>query len=377
MDLRLTCFEVYFKTKIMKKSIFFILFHLMLSNYLFAQQRETIVVLNIDVKRLSITPSELGQLTRYELDKLDTFNVVDKYELIQLVSHQKINLDECFSKSCMLEVAKAAGAKYAVSGSAERLQDKIFFNLRLIQVDNPSKVKSTTIEFLPYTNQIQLMTHIALLNLLDLETPTDIVEQLTESGAINSGLNNPYYHNLNLSGPRMGVTYISPKLANHIHLDGLNDGQKTSPFFTQFGYQFETQYLSENNFQALFEFIPMISGLDQGLVLPSVTVLNGFRNSATGMEIAFGPGLSLSSTSTGYYSDGQWIKVNEDNPAPPGAEVITRTDRNGEVDIQSYVVIAAGKTFTQGRLNIPINMYAVPSIHGWRYGLSVGFNAKN
>ena len=360
----------------MKRKIILILIIQLVANLLYAQKRESIVVLNIDVKRMSITPSELGQLTRYELDKLDTFNVVDKYELLQLVSHHKINLDQCFSKSCMLDVAKVSDAKYAVSGSAERLQDKIFFNLRLISVENPENVKSTTIEFLPYTNQIQMMTRIALMNLLEMELPEDVVKQLTESGAINSGINNPYYQNLNLSGPRMGFTYFSPQLANEIHLNGLNNGQKTSPVMSQFGYQFETQYLSENNFQALFEFIPMITGLDQGLALPSLTVLNGFRNSANGFEIAVGPGFSLVSTSEGYYAGNEWIKVSDDNPAPDGADVIKRIDRHGEIEPSTYVVIAVGKTLTQGRLNIPFNMYAVPSNDGWRYGFSVGFNSK-
>jgi len=341
-----------------------------------AKDRETIVVLNIDVKRLSITPSELGQLTRYELDKLDSFNVVDKYELMQLVSRQKINLDECFSKTCMLEVAKASNSSYAISGSAERLQDKIFFNLRLINVNDPGNVKSTTIEFLPYTNQIQLMTRIALMNLLDMELPDDVVSQLTESGAINSGINNPYYHNLNLSGPRMGATFFTPQLAKNIHLNGLNDGQRTSPIMAQFGYQFETQYLSENNFQALFEFIPMITGLDQGLAIPSFTVLNGFRNSSSGFEVAVGPGLAFTSTAEGYYLNNQWIKVTNDKPAPAGADVITRVDRHGDVGMSTYVVIAIGKTVTQGRLNIPFNVYGVPSTDGWRFGFSVGFNSK-
>lgn len=341
-----------------------------------AQKRETIVVLNIDVKSLSISSSELGQLTRYELDKIDSFNVVDRYELQQLVAHQKVNLDDCFSRSCMIEMAKAANAKYALSGSAERLQDKIFFNLRLISLEDSENVKSTTIEFLPYTNQIQLMTRIALMNLLDLDLPDDVVKQLTESGAINSGINNPYYHNLNLSGPRMGATYFSAELARNINLNGLNNGQRTSPIMSQFGYQFETQYLSENNFQALFEFIPMVTGLDQGLFIPSLTILNGFRNSSTGFEVAVGPALSFASTADGYYAGDEWIKVDADNPAPAHADVITRIDRNGTVEPKTYVVLAVGKTLTQGRLNIPFNAYAVPSSQGWRFGFSVGFNSK-
>ena len=318
-----------------------------------AKDRETIVVLNIDVKRLSITPSELGQLTRYELDKLDSFNVVDKYELMQLVSRQKINLDECFSKTCMLEVAKASNSSYAISGSAERLQDKIFFNLRLINVNDPGNVKSTTIEFLPYTNQIQLMTRIALMNLLDMELPDDVVSQLTESGAINSGINNPYYHNLNLSGPRMGATFFTPQLAKNIHLNGLNDGQRTSPIMAQFGYQFEKAYITTGNWQALAEIIPLISGLESNRFVPNLTILNGLRNNNSGLEFAFGPTIDVSRT-----MDGQ-------------------LDSRGIATISTALVFSVGKTIKSGEMNFPINAYLIPPKDGssYRFGLSMGWNA--
>ena len=55
-------------------------------------------------------------------------------------------------------------------------------------------------------------------------------------------------------------------------------------FVTQFGYQFETQYLNQGRVQGLFEFIPTITGLEQGLILPSMTVLHGLRDNKTGIE---------------------------------------------------------------------------------------------
>ena len=60
------------------------------------------------------------------------------------------------------------------------------------------------------------------------------------------------------------------------------------PIMTQFGYQMEWQYLSAGNLQALVEVIPLISGMDQGRFIPSLTLMNGFRHSKTGVEIAFG-----------------------------------------------------------------------------------------
>ena len=56
----------------------------------------------------------------------------------------------------------------------------------------------------------------------------------------------------------------------------------------QFGYQFEWQYMSAGNMQALIEFIPLISGMEKGRFIPSVTLINGFRHSRTGWDSAFG-----------------------------------------------------------------------------------------
>ena len=59
-------------------------------------------------------------------------------------------------------------------------------------------------------------------------------------------------------------------------------GFNANPLMFQFGYQFEVQYLNQGSFQALFEFIPMITGLDQGKFLPSISVLNGMRSNISG-----------------------------------------------------------------------------------------------
>jgi hypothetical protein len=45
-------------------------------------------------------------------------------------------------------------------------------------------------------------------------------------------------------------------------------------------------------------------------------------------------------------------------------------------ELQAGFIVAVGKTFKSGRLNIPVNMYVVPSKDGIRMGASFGFNAK-
>ena len=162
----------------------------------------------------------------------------------------------------------------------------------------------------------------------------------------------------------------------------------------QFGYQFEKQYLNEGNFQALFEFVPMITGLDQGKFIPSINFLNGIRNNTTGWEFAFGPNFSFGSYAKGYwsnpgnpsnttdYSAGSFLiegspEAGDYKSKNPNAQLEERPDSRGTTTITTGFLFAAGKTFRSGKLNLPINIFCMPSTHGLRWGISVGWNDKD
>jgi hypothetical protein len=53
-----------------------------------------------------------------------------------------------------------------------------------------------------------------------------------------------------------------------------------------------------------------------------------------------------------------------------------RIDSRGDYELQAGFIIAAGRTFKSGKLNIPVNVYLVPNKDGFRMGASFGFNAK-
>lgn len=61
---------------------------------------------------------------------------------------------------------------------------------------------------------------------------------------------------------------------------------------------------------------------------------------------------------------------------PSGAEyeITERLDSRGEVNVSLGLIIAAGKTFRSGRLNMPVNLYWSPRSDGDVIGLSLGFN---
>lgn len=164
-------------------------------------------------------------------------------------------------------------------------------------------------------------------------------------------------------GPRVGVTYISPGTTSDYLA---NEGKQ--PVITQFGWQFEGRLFTvDGNTQGLIEFIPLIGGVEQGLFIPSASLLLGVRSGGKkAFEFAIGPNLSAS------------------------------RDYNGNATIQPGVVIAVGTSFNKGNINFPINLAFIPSVGskhdiydpiskttsskkfetGMRISLVVGFNYR-
>jgi hypothetical protein len=99
------------------------------------------------------------------------------------------------------------------------------------------------------------------------------------------------------SGPRIGVGYIGAGMyADEIIAKG------KQPIVSQFGWQFETRiFTSATGLSGLAEFVPMISGMEQGLFFPSGTFLLGARvkdkfEFAVGPTIAYPSGLGMAFT---------------------------------------------------------------------------------
>ena len=137
----------------------------------------------------------------------------------------------------------------------------------------------------------------------------EAVSKLTES---QEKMNQPFYDEpLKFSGPRIGFTIIGEGYM----ADEIRDRGKT-PFITQFGWQFETRIFTlKNGTSGLFEFVPLIGGIEQGMFLPSLSALFGIRGEK-GTEFAFGPNLSLTgggmvfAVGTSFHSENVYFPVN-------------------------------------------------------------------
>lgn len=137
---------------------------------------------------------------------------------------------------------------------------------------------------------------------------------------------------INLSGPRIGFTYIQGALATE-----LRTRFDVSPLITQFGWQFETRFFTlDSGTTGLIEWVLLAGGLDQNVFLPSGTCLFGIR-SPKGIEFGLGPNFSLAGVGFAF---------------------------------------AAGVTMRSSHINFPINLAIVPSREGARVSVLVGFNKR-
>jgi hypothetical protein len=139
---------------------------------------------------------------------------------------------------------------------------------------------------------------------------------------------------INLSGPRFGLTLLGEKTVQTLKDEhDITVGSTVS----QFGWQFEKRlYTSTDGVSALMEWVPLISGLEQGLAMPSLNWLVGIRT-AGGAEFGIGP-----------------------NVTPIG----------------TGLVAAAGITVRSGALNIPLNFVYASSKSGPRVSIMTGFNIR-
>lgn len=144
------------------------------------------------------------------------------------------------------------------------------------------------------------------------------------------------------------------------------------------GYQFEVQYLNAGKLQALFEFVPSITGAEQGIFLPNVNILHGLRHNINGLEFGMGLSIGVAQRATGYFDDNNEWHLPQDwsgsGSNPYNLE--ERIDSRGKYGLNTGLIIAAGKSFKSGRMNIPVNLFCIPSKDGIRGGISIGFNAK-
>ena len=136
-----------------------------------------------------------------------------------------------------------------------------------------------------------------------------------------------------LSGPRFGLSLLGDGVVQKLAEREIAVG----PHISQFGWQFEKQfYTKDSGLTMVTEWVALVGGLDQSVVLPSVSWLVGVRT-RDGAEFGIGP-----------------------NVTPAG----------------TALVLATGMTFRTGSFNIPVNVAFVPSKNGSRVTILTGLSFR-
>jgi len=337
--------------------------------------KPSIAIIDFDTR--GYTAANQSQCIQYiinELVRLGDFEVMDKYDIEYIAKRDTLKMTGCFSKICLAEFGKRLKVQKIITGSISQLGDNVNVSIRLLDVESGIFEKSYVKEFLNIPGNELSMIRVTMNEVFGKGNDQDLVNKLTKKAEFDNSINNPYQLRLKSDGPRMGMTVLTGESARIIKAPTKEGGYDGMPYMFQFGYQFEKQYLNEGNFQALFEFIPTVTGLDQGRFIPSVTFLNGLRNNVSGWEFAFGPTFSFSKYMDMYSLDGGATWTTKYDPL---AIEESRPDSRGNVTFTTGFLFAAGKTLKSGKLNLPVNVYLVPGKYGMRFGVSMGWNGKS
>ncbi len=347
-----------------------LIFILMMITGVKAQKRDKIALISIDSRNLEFDNTTMANIVRFELEKIDQFEVLDKYDVNSALIENEIDAENCFGKNTLIDVGELLGADKILTGSSELFGDKIIMILKLIDVKEQSVQQTSVMEFLNVQAEIQTMAMISLNDLLGIPNDEHLVDLL-----INYNLPiTTRKTTVKLNGPRMGAVLTLGENGKRLRAPKNEGGYNMFQVTSMFGYQFEKQYMSSGDFQALVEAVVAVNGLESGQVIPSLTFINGFRFNNGGYEFGLGPMIRLIRRSEGFYEDNQWVRLVERDNVSPDVEVLNLVDSRGPVEASLGLIVAAGKTFKSGYLNIPVNLYFTPVKDGSVVGVTIGFN---
>jgi len=369
--------------KTIKKTIITIAFFT--ANLSFGQDqiKPTCTVLNIQVKgEQMISSSEAGNITRHLMNKLSIYTILYDQDINYALTEKSSDLGkkltyDCYSIQCLENVGKLLNSNKMLSGYVERIRGNIIISFRELDVSTSKITNSISREYKDIPTELKNMVLLTLQEMYGVEREKQMIDYLTQINSREGVPNNPDVKRLNHSGVRMGVVHILGDNGDILKRPAGQGGYDASATLFQFGYQFETQYLNQGRVQGLFEFIPTITGLEQGLFLPSLTVLHGLRDNKTGLEFAFGPTFGVSKVAKGYFDDEVWkLRTEWDQEGSNPNPIVTRLDSRGNVTLNAGFLFGVGFSFKSGDLNIPVNLFTVMQKKSFRVGISFGFNAK-
>lgn len=355
--------------------ILIMVFGMMTAQETIPANKKRIAIISVDTKDLSVDKETMRSMVQLEVEKANVYEVMDKYDVSDIVKKNGLNVDNCYGKNCLVQAGKLLDADKMLTGNIEKFGDKLIFILRLVDVESGVIEKTDVMEYINQQDQVQIMVRISVNNILGIENDKLLVDLLANfDQPITSSKTT-----LKLNGPRVGFTYSWGTSADIMQAPESEGGYNMYPINCMIGYQFEKQFLSSGDFQALLELVPSVIGMESGYFVPSVTGMLGFRFNKYGIEFGLGPVMRIVRGANGYYdSTGTW-QLERDMPLLPESSytIEHRLDRRGSPEFSGGMIFAVGKTFRSGYLNMPVNIYFSPRKEGSVVGVTFGFNVAS
>ncbi len=369
------------KTTTIKLFLCISLFYMLAIIPAFSQNKPIAALLAVESKGVIQDQEAVNFMLNLELEKAGIYSLLDKYETSDILKKNNLETKNCFGRSCVIAAGKALKTDKIITANIDRFGEKIIITLKVFDIKTESLEKTDVTEYLNLQPELQKMIEISVQKLAGIKPDPNIADLLVN---YDMPIESPKTR-LRLNGPRMGASLAFGDAASVMTAKEGDGGFNMYPAMFNFGWQHEWQYLSSGNFQALIEGVALIGGLESGKMIPSLSILNGFRVGKNGWEFAFGPSFRVVKKASGFFGDGnhgtedgKWYYDGDPqfnnfyNPLWYSRE--ERVDSRGQNALSTSLILAAGKTFKSGYLNIPVNVYISPRKEGTIVGFSFGFN---
>ncbi|MGZ3901577.1 MAG: hypothetical protein ACXVDC_14720, partial [Bacteroidia bacterium] len=153
--------------------------------------KQSLTVLNIDSKNVATDPNTMGNMVRIELEKLDTFAVMDRYDVQYLIEKNKINISSCYGQTCLTEIGTIIGSDKMFGGTIEQMGKSIMVAYRLINVKEKKIEKTYVHEFLFLPEEIQNIVKLSVADMFGRPVDKVLMDKLSKPFAFDNSNNNP------------------------------------------------------------------------------------------------------------------------------------------------------------------------------------------
>lgn len=338
-------------------------------------QNQRLIVTGVETNLTNQSNEKLTSFTyNYMTYHANDYSVVNDKRAQLIMDSIKTQFVIC-DDICLRQMLQKNGINWSLNAEIKQIAGRIYVITKMINKDASVTNRTAKMDFLNIPEEAEFMLKLTLQKLLGIAQDKNELLSLTDETLSSAGRLPNYQQSLNLSGPRLGYTVFAGPSASIMKASKANGGFDMRPGFINIGYQFEQQYLHGGSYQGLIEIVPQISGLDQGLFLPSLTVLNGLRNARTGLEFAFGPTFTIAKKEGKYEENGIWYRP-QDRQNVNNLPLEDKLDSRGNAVLQANLAFAIGKSFQAGTMNVPVNFFFVPNKDDYRYGVSIGYNFR-